>query len=136
VALCMKSTEVIMVEQEKRNVVPWILKSSQHALETCHGPQNTKCVIRKVLIRNRGLAIEKFSSPFFRCVIMALPFTWKNILRENKKLGKFQYFTMQNYNLPKKKSFKRNQTPSRYHNSIINPKFQHKPKYHLSKILT
>jgi hypothetical protein len=35
-----------------------------------------------------------------------------------------------------KKSSKRNQNPSRYYNSIItNLKFQHKPKYHLSKIL-
>jgi hypothetical protein len=33
------------------------------------------------------------------------------------------------------KSFKRNQIPSRYHNSTTNPKFKHKPKYHLSKIL-
>jgi hypothetical protein len=30
---------------------------------------------------------------------------------------------------------KRNQNPSRYHNSITNLKFQHKPKYHISKIL-
>ncbi len=41
---------------------------------------------------------------------------------------------MQKYNLQKKSS-KRNQDPSRYHNSITNLKFQHKPKYHLSKIL-
>ncbi len=35
-----------------------------------------------------------------------------------------------------KKSSMRNQNPSRYYNSIIiNLKFQHKPKYHLSKIL-
>jgi len=35
-----------------------------------------------------------------------------------------------------KKSSKRYQNPSRYHNSIItNLKFQHNPKYHLSKIL-
>jgi hypothetical protein len=43
---------------------------------------------------------------------------------------KLKYFTIQS------KSSKRNQNPSRYYNSIItNPKFQHKPKYHLSKIL-
>jgi hypothetical protein len=34
-----------------------------------------------------------------------------------------------------KKSSSRNQNPSRYHNSITNLKFEHKPKYHLSKIL-
>jgi len=32
--------------------------------------------------------------------------------------------------------FKKNQNPSRYYNSkITNLKFQHKPKYHLSKTL-
>jgi hypothetical protein len=41
---------------------------------------------------------------------------------------------MQKYT-PQKKSSKTNQNPSRFHhNSIItNLKFQHKPKYHLSK---
>jgi hypothetical protein len=34
-----------------------------------------------------------------------------------------------------KKSSKRNQNPSRYYNSTTNLKFQHKPRYHLSKIL-
>jgi hypothetical protein len=33
------------------------------------------------------------------------------------------------------KSSKRNQNPSRYHNSPTHLKFQDKPKYHLSKIL-
>jgi hypothetical protein len=41
---------------------------------------------------------------------------------------------MQKYNL-QKNPLKENQNPSRYHNSITNLKFQHKPKYHLSKIL-
>ncbi len=34
-----------------------------------------------------------------------------------------------------KKSCKRNQIPSRYYNSVTNLKFQHKPKYNLSKVL-
>jgi hypothetical protein len=34
-----------------------------------------------------------------------------------------------------KNSSKTNQNPSRYFNSITDLKFQHKPKYHLSKIL-
>jgi len=38
-------------------------------------------------------------------------------------------------NITFKKSSKRNQNPSRYYNSITNLKFQHKPKYHLSKTL-
>jgi hypothetical protein len=33
------------------------------------------------------------------------------------------------------KSSKRNQNPSKYYNSVTNLEFQHKPKYHLSKIL-
>jgi hypothetical protein len=58
----------------------------------------------------------------------------KKYLKAKEELGKFKYFTMQKYNLPRKAST-RNQNPSRYHNSITNLKFQHKPKYHLSKIL-
>jgi len=51
-----------------------------------------------------------------------------------------KYFTMQKYNLPKKKKNplkKKNQNPSRYYNSIItNLNFQYKPKYYYpSKIL-
>jgi hypothetical protein len=34
-----------------------------------------------------------------------------------------------------KRSSKTNQTPSRYYKSLTNLKFQHKAKYHLSKIL-
>jgi len=34
-----------------------------------------------------------------------------------------------------KKVLLKNQNPSRHYNSITNLKFQHKPKYHLSKIL-
>jgi hypothetical protein len=66
---------------------------------------------------------------------MALPFTLKKYLKAKEELWKFKYITMQKYNLQNKSS-KRNQNPSRYHNSrTTNLKFQHKPKYHLSKIL-
>jgi hypothetical protein len=67
---------------------------------------------------------------------VALPFTFfKKYLKAEEELWKFKYFTMQKYNLQKKSS-KRNQNPSRYHNFVTNNlKFQHKPKYHLSKIL-
>jgi hypothetical protein len=58
----------------------------------------------------------------------------KKYLKAKEELWKFQYFTMQKYNLQKESS-KRNQTPSKYYNFITNPKFQHKPKYYLSKIL-
>jgi len=58
----------------------------------------------------------------------------KKYLKAKEELWKIKYFTMQNCNLQKKSS-KRNQNPSQYYNSITNLKFQHKPKYHLSKIL-
>jgi hypothetical protein len=48
------------------------------------------------------------------------------------KLWKLKYFTMQKYNL-QKTPLQENQNPSRYYD--FNLKFQHKPKYHLSKIL-
>ncbi len=55
----------------------------------------------------------------------------KKYFRAKEELWEFKYFTIQKYNLSKKKkkSSKRNQNPSRYHNSIItNLKFQNKPK--------
>jgi hypothetical protein len=60
----------------------------------------------------------------------------KNILRQKKKYGNSNISPCKNI-LIFKKSSKRNQNPSRYYyNSIITIlKFQHKPKYHLSKIL-
>jgi hypothetical protein len=52
----------------------------------------------------------------------------KKYLHANEEeLWKLKYFTMQKYNL-QKNSFKRNQNPSRYYNSITDLKFQHKPK--------
>jgi hypothetical protein len=64
---------------------------------------------------------------------VALPFTLKKYLKaKEEELWKLKYFTIAKYNLPKNKSSKRNQNPSRYYNSITNLKFQHKPKYHLS----
>jgi hypothetical protein len=57
----------------------------------------------------------------------------KKYLKEKKELWKLKYFIMQKIIF--KKSSKRNQNPSRYYNSITNLKFQHKPKFHLSKIL-
>jgi hypothetical protein len=63
------------------------------------------------------------------CHTVALPFTLKKYLKAKEELRKFKYN-------PQKKSSERNQNPSRYHNSIItNLKFQHKSKYHLSRIL-
>ncbi len=72
------------------------------------------------------------------CHTMALPFTLKSILRKKKKnYGNSNISQCKNIIFPpqKKKSFKRNQNLSKCHNSVTNLKFQHKPKYHLSKIL-
>jgi len=58
------------------------------------------------------------------------------MLMKKKNYGNSNISPMQkNISFPKKSS-KRNQNPSRYYyNSIItNLKFQHKPKYQLSKI--
>jgi hypothetical protein len=58
----------------------------------------------------------------------------KKYLNTKQELWKLKYFTMQKFNLQKllkkkPKSFKI------YYNSITNLKFEHNPKYHLSKIL-
>jgi hypothetical protein len=70
------------------------------------------------------------------CHTVALPFTLKSILRQKKNYGTSNISPCKNIIFKKTKSSKRNQNPSRYYyNSIANLKFQHKPKYHLSKIL-
>jgi hypothetical protein len=66
---------------------------------------------------------------------VALPFRLKFILRQKKNYGNSKYFNMQKYNFHKINPSKKNQNPSRYYDSETNLKFQHKPKYHLSKIL-
>jgi hypothetical protein len=59
----------------------------------------------------------------------------KDILRQKKNYGNSNNFTMPKYNLAKN-PLKETKNPSRYYyNSRTNLKFQHKPKYHLSKIL-
>ncbi len=70
------------------------------------------------------------------CHTVTLPFTLKNILRQKKKnYGNSNISPCQNI-IFKKNSLKETKDPSSYYNSIItNLEFQHKPKYHLSKIL-
>jgi len=66
---------------------------------------------------------------------VALPFTFESVVRQknnyrNSNISPCKFIIF------KKKSSKKNQNPSRYHNSIIiNLKFQHKPKYHLSNLI-
>jgi len=64
---------------------------------------------------------------------MALPFTFKSILMQKKNYENSNISPCKNIIF--QKSSKRNQNPSRYYDSITNLKFQHKPKYHLSKTL-
>ncbi len=63
---------------------------------------------------------------------MPLPFTLKRILNQKNSYRNSNISPCKN--ILKKNPLKQNQNPSRYHNSITNLKFQHKPKYHLSKI--
>jgi hypothetical protein len=67
------------------------------------------------------------------CHTMALPFTLKRILRLKKNYGNSKISPCKNIIF--KNSSYRNQNPSRHYNSITNLKFQHKPRYTLSKIL-
>jgi hypothetical protein len=74
--------------------------------------------------------------PFFKqgvCHSAVLPFTLKSILRQKKNYENSNISPSKNIIF--KKSSKRNQNPSTFYNSITNLRFQHKPKYHLSKIL-
>jgi hypothetical protein len=57
----------------------------------------------------------------------------KKYLKAKKNYGNSNISPCKDIDL--QKSSKRNQNPSRYYDSITNLKFQHKPKYHLSKIL-
>jgi hypothetical protein len=65
------------------------------------------------------------------CHIVALPFTLKGILRQKNNYENSNISPCKNIFF--KKSSKESQNPSRFYNSIANLKFQHKPKYHLSK---
>jgi hypothetical protein len=67
------------------------------------------------------------------CHTVALPFTLKRTLRQKKELRNSNISPCKNIIF--KKSSKGNQNSSRYYNSRINLKFQHKPRYHLRKIL-
>jgi hypothetical protein len=66
---------------------------------------------------------------------VALPFTLKAILRQKKNYGNSNITPCKTIIL-KKKSSKRNQNPSKYHNSLqLISRFNTSQNYHLSKIL-
>jgi hypothetical protein len=88
------------------------------------------------LMVTKTFSINILSDPLIKqgvCHSLVLPLTLKSILRQKKNYGNSNISLCKNIIF--KKSFKRNQNPSKYYNSILNFKFQHKPKYHLSKIL-
>jgi hypothetical protein len=58
----------------------------------------------------------------------------KMYLKAKENLWKLKYFIIQKY-INLQKILSNFQNPSRCYNSIANLKFQHKPKYHLSKFL-
>jgi hypothetical protein len=58
---------------------------------------------------------------------------FKNVLRQKKNYGNSSISPCTNIIF--KKSSQQNQNPSRYYNSVTKLKFQHKPKYHISKII-
>jgi len=60
------------------------------------------------------------------CHTVALPFTLKSILRQKKNYGNSNISPCKNRIF--KKSSKRNQNPSKYHNSITNLKFSTQAK--------
>jgi hypothetical protein len=66
---------------------------------------------------------------------VALPFALKKYLKAKGELWKLKYFTMQKYIHLQKNPLKEIKILQDIIDSITNLKFQHKPKYHLSKIL-
>jgi hypothetical protein len=59
----------------------------------------------------------------------------KGTLGQKKNDGNSNISLIQKYIIFQKSSKNKNQNPSRDHNSMANLKFQHKPKYHVSKII-
>jgi hypothetical protein len=92
-----------------------------------NAPQNNKG--KKKTLSNM---LSNYTKTRGVCHIVALPFTLKSTLRQKKNDGNSNISPCKNIIF--KKSSRRNQNPSRNYNSMItNLKFQHKPKYHLSK---
>jgi hypothetical protein len=86
-------------------------------------------VVQK-MVEAVGFCLQEYKGPY---KVEPSMVTLKNILRKKKNYGNLNISPCKNI-IFKKKSSKRNQNLSRHHNSIMNL-IQHKPKYHLSKIL-
>jgi hypothetical protein len=92
-------------------------------------------------IRTKRDSGSVFSS--FEFNTMGLPSTLKKYLKAKEELWKFKWVSPCKNTIFKRNFFfkkkillkkKKPQNPSKDHNSGTDPKFQHKPKYHLSKI--
>jgi hypothetical protein len=59
----------------------------------------------------------------------------KYLIKAKEEFWELKYFTMQKIQSSKKSSKRNPKSFKIYYNLITNLKFQHKPKYHLSKIL-
>jgi len=69
------------------------------------------------------------------CHTAALPFTLKKYFKAKENLCKLKYFTMQKYNFQKNPLKETKILQDIIITSITDLKLQHKPKYHLPKIL-
>jgi hypothetical protein len=80
--------------------------------------------------------VSTFSSQIQQgmCHTAALPFTLRKYLKAKEELWKLKYFTMPKHNLHKN-PLKETKSLQDIITLITNLKFQHKPNYHLSKIL-
>jgi hypothetical protein len=96
-------------------------------LSSCHDTPNMKSIAQNTMSTPMPYLKSKCTKEIRGESHCGLAIYIKNCLKTKEKLWKLKYFTMQ--------KSKRNQNPSRQYSSITNLKFEHKPKYHLSKIL-
>jgi hypothetical protein len=122
------------VLRERRNTLAMILKTCYYYCSCCtlhqlmiHQNYNILTIVVLVV----SFIIKTKTRGVSRC---GLAIYIKKYLKAKRRIMKTQIF--HNARIwSSKKSSKRNQNPSRYYNSRTNLKFQHKPKYHLSRTL-
>ncbi len=118
---------------------PWAYKLDKAPVHT--GPNLAECLTQKQKV------IKTFKN-FFKlpikinifkqqgvCHTVTLPFTLKSILWQKKNYGNSNISPCKNNLIFKKNPLKEIKILQDIINSISNLKFQHKPKYHLPKIL-
>jgi hypothetical protein len=103
---------------------------NQSGSESGLGPHNTTHNLRLEIVYYQSCTCHNKTRGVSQC---GLAIYINKYLKAKEELWKLNISPCKNIIF--KKSSKRNQNPPRYYNSITNLKFQHKPKYHLSKIL-